>query len=412
MSRPNWQVFLARELAARAGNTDHDHVVGALIVRGLVARNPQVDVAMQSFPQTDQTTQAAWSGAEKPAVLESALLQLWNTLDVPTARGVTVSAKRVANALWQRAMVEYLALPPQEHEAVAEIATRSKALGWYDTTAIKDESGQVSESYTWTDENDLQGGWCSGSHCVDFEGLRGSGKPRGLAGLGNLRDDILTVTPAGASRDAVMDSYNTLAGSRTLLKQYVKEWQAWAQGFGYYTGTIDGVWGPMSETAYLMMRREAYNRTTTFADLVTLTSLGGEGPVFVAQIAAGIARDKWIATRPSNYPEPASADNWGAGWVERDNEDGEPTRFEITLPEQGEPITSATVTITPVDNPEAEPVRVEITLPTGTTSGEQVVITPIEEGVDDQKPAWPGVLAVVGGLGLLGAVVLVTRKKS
>jgi hypothetical protein len=392
MAIRNWQVFLARELAGRAGNRERDLIVGALIVRGLVARNPQIDVAMLSFPQTADTSQHEWDSAEKPEVLLGALTSLWSGIDVGTRKRPSTE-KEISRGLWSRAMVEYLHLPVQEIAAAHEIAGQAKALAWRGYGATSEAlpaSPETDSSVTigWTG-----GGWSSGEGA--WNGLRGRGFA-GLAGFGSLRDEIVSTTPESAAKVEFLRVYDKLLVDRTYLRTGVRSWQARTAELGYYTGEIDGLWGPKSEAAFLAMRPEAYKRNTTLADLLTIESL--RVFAFGSLLASGVARDKWLATNPSSYPDPVA--------VKAD----EATRFEVVVPERQEPITATTVTITPVateDDPDPDPVRVEITLP---QAEEEVVVTPVEEGVDNRPASWTPWVVALGSLGLLGAAIVVATK--
>ena len=393
--RPNWQVFVARELAARAGNTPDCHMVGALVVRQLVALNPGLDQAMLAAPQATQAEYIAGPGQDTPELV-AALLRMWNSLDVPASG--SKSNKEVADGLWMLAQVAYLSLPSQEIEAAKEIAERSKPLPWFGARTVKTESGTTE---VWGDE----GGWTSGEGAwtetpaadptADMaEELSGalSGIMGGFgAGFGSLRSEVSAAASASDRAD-VMRMFDLLAAGAVARRPYVTRWQDWAKGRGKYTGEVDGKWGPLTEAAWLAFVPSSYARPTAITDLAVFRAAGLDATVV---LAAGIGRDKWVAANPDRLPPPPVA-------AMPPMPEPDPAADPADAPEdvtdseaEAEDATAWTteeeVVISPEEDDGEVPTsddarRVEITLPDGGTTN--VTITPVVE--EGGRAAGPG----------------------
>lgn len=370
MARPAWQVFQARELAGRMGSTPESHIAGALIMRHLVARNPQVGAAMAVVPAA---TQEEYSGADKPDAFIAAMSRMWTAVGVRLAPGATARDPEVASALWTLARVAYLDLPPQEIDAAHEIAAQSKLLPRFGAEIVKTERG-VEERWG--------GGWETTS-----------GAWEGLHGLELLRTDLYNATPE-PYRAAVMAEYDILLSSTAERQRWVEKWQRWAQAQGRYTGEIDGLWGPGSESAWISLLPRSYGRATTLEDLRALNYGGIE---MFALLAAGLARDKWIADNPSRLPpRPAPG--------EEPVVPSDASRVVVTTPKPPT-VPEETITVEPgageggaVDE---VPPRVDITLPSGEAGA--VTVTAVEEGGAPAKRNW---LPWVLGGGAVAALVV------
>jgi hypothetical protein len=430
--RPNWQVFLARELTARAqpsswreaeggrvivteAGTSGSHMVGALIVRQLLTLNPGLDRAMLSVPQASQEE---WTGADKPPEFITAMNRMWNSVGV-RASG-EADPNRVAEALWELAQVAYLALPDVEIEAAKEIARRSVDLPWYGSRNIK---AGGSESLIWG-EGWEQGDWGTSKSADAFHGVapdesseavaEAAGALASVLGgfgaeFGSLRSELYDAT-SEANRAEVMRTYDVLASNTSERRRWVRKWQEWAKSRGKYTAAIDGLWGPASESAWVALLPRSYGRPTTLADLQAMKAYGGIEAATV--LAAAIARDKWIAANPNRLPPPPSTSPDTSTRIEEAPEAGQ------TPPEAGQTpsVEEETVVVSPEESetglpPPPPPDRVEIVLP---ESGqvEHVTIVPVEEpsaeGGPGEKPKrnWLPWAIGIGTIALAGAFLL------
>lgn len=437
--RPNWQVFQARELTARAqpstlreeagervvatqAGEPGSHMVGALIVRQLVALNPGLDTAMLSVPQA---TQEDLASADKPEAFVRAMGKMWTSVGVP-ATG-TSDPVRVSQALWELARVAYLSLPPQEIEAAREIAARSVPLPWYGSRTVKAESGkeEIIGGGGW----DIPAPWDDGSTAAaaaEAEAEAISMATTGLstalggfgAGFGSLRSELAASTPE-ATRADVLRAFDGLVSNASARKTLVKKWQTWAKSQirsagPVYAGAIDGLWGPKSEAAWNTFSPLSYGQPTTLADLRAMAYGDLE---ILSLLAAGIARDKWVPANLSRLPPPPASAT-------------EPTRVEITTSTVSEDDDGVTITPVPPEEedvvvhpeeeetgepPPAPPTRVEIT-PTGWGPDTQVSVVPVEEpgttgapgaaGVPTKRSWVPWAVGIGATALIVGAVVL------
>lgn len=120
------------------------------------------------------------------------------------------------------------------------------------------------------------------------------------AGLGALRDEV------GAGGAEILSAYDALVRQTTLRKTYVKEFQTWAKGVGWYDGRIDGLWGPKSEGAFMRAVPMAAGRVCEMGDVIPLRPSSG----FVDAHAFGvlITRDLWLAANPAALAAEIPAD--------------------------------------------------------------------------------------------------------
>ena len=111
------------------------------------------------------------------------------------------------------------------------------------------------------------------------------------AGLGALRDDV------GVGGADVLAMYDALVRQTTLRKAYVKEFQTWSKGLGWYSGKIDGIWGDKSEAAFVHAVPMAAGRASAMTDVIPLRPSSG----FDDSHAFGtlITRDLWLASNPA-----------------------------------------------------------------------------------------------------------------
>jgi hypothetical protein len=226
--------------------------------------------------------------------------------------------------------------------------------------------------------------------------------------LSGIREDARAVVfPNEAARTEFLRLLDLLAASPANLAQSVTLWQRWsAAREGGYAGRIDGVWGWKSEQAFINDVPYAWLRSTKLTDLAKVQELAAGSDLDIGDLyAVGLARDQWrtpnVGVYPSKIPAPPAID------------EPEPTRVEITFPEQPD----GGVTITPVDerDPDAAiPRYVQITLPDGGTvgPGDTVVITPVEEDLTGgKKRNWIGWgLLALGGTIVVGSVILAGRQ--
>lgn len=413
MSIQNWQVFQARELGFLAGNTPKANIVGALVVRWLIAKNPGLDVLMLPVPQATQDEFLI--EADLPAPYVAALQKLYTTVG-RTSSGEYNPNRRTPTrgALWMLARVAYLHLPPQEIEAAYEIAQRAQPLKSIAEIYgfARAEEAQVLNPGAATDD-----GWGDDSWTGTWEGFHGLRGAKGLKGLGSLRDELTTnpgLTPA--QQEDVADVYDTLASSTSTRRSYVREWQTWAQELGRYTGRIDGWWGSLSETAWVFLVPTSYGRATTKKDLDQLSDDYGLSDIVL--VAAAISRDIWLAANPSNPVEPPvprpdepTEDEWAAGWGDETPSEPSPSGTPPLGPED-------TVTVTPVETPEMPHFQAKLPQYVVTTPlpDDTVVITPIEEEVEGSgvtkktnTTAW---VLGLSALGLIGAGVVYAGRKA
>lgn len=399
MARPAWQKFTASEIAARMGDVPYSDIAGALITRYLVAAHPDVGVEMSSATSITSypSFAASVSAGDYPkyAQVMRSLLTNVGAVGLKEADTWTVGkAEREAGALWLLARVAYLWLPSQEIEAARELARQVKTVDRVGVTPGPWEIGTGG----WTEktlmsEQDVDEGW------------------DGLHGFGTLRTDLYAATPA-ESQTAIMQAFDALVRDTTQRKEFVKSWQRWAAAQDRYpTEEIDGLWGPMSETAFVSLLPRAYGRATTLADLRDL-NYGGVGDA--ALLATGISRDLWIAANPNALPpRPPPAPET----TEETQVATAPPGITVTSPKP--PATPVATEETIVIEPEAgdagatigeEPQRVVITLPSGET--ETVTVTAVEEGGAPAKRAWlPWVLGGSAAVALVVGAVVASKPK-
>lgn len=376
--RPAWQIFQARELAGRMGSTPGSHMAAALVVRDLLAKNPGLDRTMITV---NPATQEEWSGLDKPQAFVTAMQKMWSSIGVYEEGAKPVPETDAA--LRTLARTVYLTLPAVEIEAAKEIAGQSKLLPRFGAEIVKTTTGT---------EEIWGGGWTTNGGF-------------GLRGFGSLRDELIA-NVAPERRGVVGRSYDEMAVSTATRREFVKNWQRVMQGAGLYDGAIDGLWGPKSEKAFVTVRPEAYALGTKLADLQAFRSrFSGltDGDV----VGAAISRDKWVSANLDRLPP-------------RPTPGATPptTTVTTTTTPEGTTQTEETVVITPVgseagtqigNEQNGEAHRFDIILPDG--GSETVTVTPIEEGAPAKKEkssVWPWLL--LGGAGLVGAVVLATRK--
>jgi hypothetical protein len=400
MTYPNWQVFLTRELAARAGNTDRDYIAAALIVRGLAARHPQAAAAV---PAGETDTQAKFSGYanDTGSPLFPVMRKLWADLDVPAATGGPgVSAEQTAAALWQRAMVDFLYLPTSEYEAAQQVALQAKGLPWFGATAHKTGSGETQEQLEWGEGD----GWSALTGVLGGFG----------AGFGSLRTE-LEASVNETVRVSVLADYDKLVSNSSLRRQNVRLWQEWAKGQGKYTGIVDGVWGPKSEAAWLLFAPASYAKPSTLADLKLMPYSGSAAVLF----AAAISRDRWVAANPSRLPPPPETP---PGPSLTDPQEPVPSaelveEDVLITPEEDAPTTDGTVEAEEMEEarkPASEPadvvldrellqrvLRSPIRMGDQVRMGDRIAVVPVEEPTRRRWLPWVlgiGSVVVIGGV--------------
>lgn len=394
----NWQVFQARELTARAqpsrvrenpetGERElvsevgepGTHMIGALIVRYLVATNPGLDRVMLLVPQGSQEE---WVGADRPPEYVAVLQRMWRSVGVLPGEEVA-DPNRTAAALWTLARVAYLRLPPQEIETAKEIARRSAVLPWYGSRVTKSDDAKEEAIWGsgWEDRSLPEGSSDSAGGIESSEGLmEAAGALSGLlggfgSGFGSLRTELRDAAPE-EQRENVLRTYDTLSSDVNERKRWVKLWQEWAKSKGKYTGRIDGLWGPLSEAAWVAFLPGSYARPTTLADLQAMKAMNGIEAVPV--LAAAIARDKWVAANPDRLPLPPDvATSSPVGPSTQVGGEGE-TEAEVTPVTEEEEVVvhpEEEETGTPPPQP---PQRVRIAT-TGWGPDTQVTVVPVEE---------------------------------
>ncbi len=126
----------------------------------------------------------------------------------------------------------------------------------------------------------------------------------GLAGLGavsafgGLRDEM------AASGATVLAAYDRLVAASREREALVEKFQTWAKRLEWYTGRLDGDWGPLTEAAFGRAVPDAVGRLSELRDTIALKPPMGleEGLSDTALAAAAIAvlitRDLWLADHP------------------------------------------------------------------------------------------------------------------
>jgi len=118
------------------------------------------------------------------------------------------------------------------------------------------------------------------------------------SGFGALRDEM------AASGATVLAAYDRLVAASRERKAVVEKFQTWAKWMEWYTGRIDGIWGPLTEAAFARSVPMAEGRLSELRDTVALKPAMGleEGLSDTALAAAGIAvlvtRDIWLVEHP------------------------------------------------------------------------------------------------------------------
>jgi hypothetical protein len=223
-----------------------------------------------------------------------------------------------------------------------------------------------------------------------------------FAGLGALRDE------ASVGGPEILAAYDALVRQTSLRKTYVKEFQTWAKGLGWYDGRIDGLWGPKSEGAFVRAVPMAAGRASEMGDVVPLRPSAN----FVDAKAFGtlITRDLWLAANPAALAAETPADVPESGATEEIGDGvslGPSGEIVVTYPkEEAEAAAAATAAATP--NQGGSRVVVRSPKPPSTAivqAGGTTAIAP------SMRVAYiGGGLVVVGGLTALG-VWLATRKR-
>ncbi len=130
-------------------------------------------------------------------------------------------------------------------------------------------------------------------------------RPRNLSGanFGDLREELLV---ASADTTAAAREYDRLASDPRLRIELVKIYQLWARAQHLYSKRIDGLWGDVSEGAFLSIT-PATGRLTSMEDLRTLyTRMTGWRTAAVLStlvVAVGITRDLWLRAEGRLAPE-------------------------------------------------------------------------------------------------------------
>ena len=135
------------------------------------------------------------------------------------------------------------------------------------------------------------------------------------SGFGALRDEMALTGNAD-----VLAAYDRLAAAGRDRAAVVKQFQTWAKILEWYAGRVDGVWGPLTEAAFLRAVPMAAGRLAVLRDVIPLRGVFTEGTAAASDarsIGLLITRDLWLGSNPSKLAAeaPASPPPEGGGVV-------------------------------------------------------------------------------------------------
>lgn len=220
--------------------------------------------------------------------------------------------------------------------------------------------------------------------------------------LGALRDEV------GVGGAEILSAYDALVRQTSLRKAYVKEFQTWAKGVGWYDGRIDGLWGPKSEGAFVRAVPMAAGRVSEMTDVVPLRPSVG----FVDAKGFGvlISRDLWLAANPAALAAEVPADVPQSGATTEIGDGvalGPSGEIVVTYPKE-EAAAAAAAAEAASGNQGGS--RVVVTSPKPPSTAIVPVTTAIAAAPSYRAAYIGGGLVVAGGLTALG-VWLASRKR-
>lgn len=148
----------------------------------------------------------------------------------------------------------------------------------------------------------------------DWKGLGGGLHRRALLPaafvLDGLRDDVVAVA---ADKVAAAVQYDFLWDDTVLLATLVRAYQQWGAESArrWYTGAIDGVWGPKTEALWARTNPGTTDKPTSMPmveAVFTALTRSGKSVQLAQAIGIGMARDQWLVKRgvmASPVPTPA-----------------------------------------------------------------------------------------------------------
>jgi hypothetical protein len=207
-----------------------------------------------------------------------------------------------------------------------------------------------------------------------------------------------------------LDAYDGMVRQTTLRKTYVKEFQTWAKGVGWYDGRIDGLWGPKSEGALVRAVPMAAGRMSDIRDMIPLRPSSGFDDMHALGVL--ITRDLWLAANPAALAAETPADVPESGATTPIGDGvalGPSGEIVVTYPkEEAEAAAAATTAASP--NQGGARVVVTSPKPPSTAIVPASGTTAIAPSASRRAAYIGGGLVVVGGLTALG-IWLASRKR-
>jgi hypothetical protein len=272
MTRPLWERTttwgIANHLRYQGVGTDEAaYSLAALIVRDLDRRTGlSAEMAQYAFTSPLDVDDVTRTSPKYLAVMQ----RFWSLVGLP-------NPKAERNKLLSIALAAALRGGPQEAKAARELAQEARLV-----EPVKGRLGQE---------------WTTGGSAWD--------------GFGALRDEM-----ALTGSSTVLAAYDRLVADTRDRAAVVKVFQTWAKNLEWYTGRIDGIWGPKTEAAFLRAVPTASGRISELRDVVPLRAVFGEAETSMASdgkaIAVLITRDVWLGKNPDKlaaeapYVPPAS----------------------------------------------------------------------------------------------------------
>ncbi len=343
--RPLWERTLtwsvADHLFRQGVGENAAYSTAALVVRGLDRKYGLTTLVWNSALESP----ADVSDSEKvPPLFLSRVQSFWRSVAGPA------TSKAERNRLFDLALVSLLQRGRAESAAAAQLAV--------DARSIESVYGKLGAS-----------GW---DVAADF---------------GSLRDEL-----ALTKSTAVVTAFDRLVAASGERKEVLKEFQIWLEALGWYTGTIDGIWGEKTETAYIHVFPWMLARMSELRDVKAIRDAIGFADA--KAIAVLITRDQWLAQHPEEVVPISSAGDVDNGLI------------EVSYPKAGSATASTTpsggsqvVVSYPKTSESSTPERVAITLPAASEITASIV--PVSSSWRPSKN-----MLIGGGLVLAGGLVV------
>lgn len=218
------------------------------------------------------------------------------------------------------------------------------------------------------------------------------------SGFGALRDEMALTGDA-----TVLAAYDRLVSAARDRAAVVKLFQTWTRAAGRYAGRIDGVWGPLTESAFLLTVPMASGRVSELHDVVPLRGVFTGSAADAQAIAVLVTRDLWLDANPSKLTEeiPPAVEAEDGSSISVSYPKAEAATATST-PSGGSQI----VVSYPKEDGESGPSRVTITLPATTAT-----IVPVGSGGGLSHDLLVGGGLVLGGVAILGVAWWLSRRK-